>query len=76
MDKFSAARVDAGMADSIGRVIFKEDQVAFLEVVDRGNLCPATHGREPRRAVPAHADAAGTQAEIYESGAIKSSGRS
>ena len=75
MDKFTAARIDTGMAHVGGSIVFKEDQIAFLQIVDRGDLRPAAHGREPGRAVPAHADAAGAQAEIYEAGAVEPSGR-
>ena len=65
MDKLTATGINARVTHAIGGVIFKEQQVSFLQVARRSDLRPAAHGGEPRGAVAACADSAGAQAKVH-----------
>ncbi len=71
MDELAAAGIDSRMAHIGRRIVFKENQVAFLQIAGRGNLRPLADRGEPGSAVPACAYAAGAQAEVDEAGAVE-----
>ena len=71
MDKLSAARIDSGMTDIGRRIVFKENQIALLQISCRGDFRPLADGRESRRAVTARAYAAGSQAKVDESRTVE-----
>ena len=74
MYKRTAAAVDTRMTYAVGRIVFKEEQIALLQIADRRNITPGTHGGEAGSAVAARADAAGAKAEVHKPRAVEALG--
>ena len=72
MDKSTTAHIDAGMTD-IGRgVIFKEHQIALLQIAGGCYFRPFTNRGKAGGTIATHANTAGAEAEVDQAGAVES----